>query len=428
MVPWIAAVLVGVSGFAVSWWLAEEAFRLDRSDALTIATVAGPALAAPLVMRAGRRAESVSTSEENASTEPDEIGPDDTGPAQPEVAKARLPSPQPPWDGELRFARAVRGISWAHDSQQLLTICADGRVQTWRPTPDGTQPRMIGRVAPGRLTALAWHDHELLITTTRTAAQAWNPLTAELLRTVPPDGLKLAAWSINGRYVATVNGLSRLQIWEPATNRAPRIPRLSGYGVRLLGWSRDFRQLAIGYDSKVVKIWDCEREESVALLRHKRTLRQFGWSTDGTEFYMWDRKEEHVWDAATFRHQTTRPNWTMPYDMWDVSADRKYVSGLTKNGQILRVWQWSTNEELYRTRIPLWSPWTMAFSPDSRHLAFANKSVLKILDVVTGAIRSYEGHVGGIEFLRWAPDCQHVASVSGATVRVWPVATPHSAG
>ncbi|NJC65458.1 hypothetical protein HC028_13215 [Planosporangium flavigriseum] len=53
---WLATFVIGTACFAVAWWVCEALAGLDRSTAVTIATVAGPWLAAPAGWWATREA------------------------------------------------------------------------------------------------------------------------------------------------------------------------------------------------------------------------------------------------------------------------------------------------------------------------------------------------------------------------------------
>jgi WD40 repeat protein/tRNA A-37 threonylcarbamoyl transferase component Bud32 len=192
----------------------------------------------------------------------------------------------------------VFALAWSPDGTRLATTAGAWKVQVWdtagRQTVTlqtaYTTPPGVARPAPTILGAPV-------------AAYSGSGPVQSLLWS--PSGHKLA---LIGRDVGAV------RVWDTATGKAGHVLRAHEDGIHSAAWSPDGRRLASAGGDGVVKVWDGSTGEAAFILRG---LQKSGPSPDNSYALAWspDGKyltalrndgEIKVWDAATGTEASTR--------------------------------------------------------------------------------------------------------------------------
>jgi outer membrane protein assembly factor BamB len=222
-------------------------------------------------------------------------------------------------------------------------------------------------------------------------------LTADLQATVTvfqPEGIPLlsAAWSPDGRQLATVAGLRdriiHLWNWDPEARTITPAQDLNGgtdqYGV---SWSPDGQRLAsLAADRRsFIQLWDTATWAKGQLfqLPYAAPRRAFDWSPDSTRLY----------DAGEKDGQ-----------MLVFSVD-------VRDGSVTEYPHLPVDERLQ----------ALAVSPDERVIALADDAgQLRLLDLVTAEVRWVLAGPAEIDDLAWSPAGDRLAVLTyHATVQVW---------
>ena len=207
---------------------------------------------------------------------------------------------------------------------------------------------------------------------------------------------------------ARLAGLGR---WQVET-RSPRDAVVS------LSWSPDRRRLACAAGEKVVRIYETDHLELVALLvGHTGPVFSAAWSPDGTRLATGSRDGTvRVWNAEGAPGPVLQGH---SGSIWSVSWNRD-GSRLASAGYDRTVHVWSTDgTPALRLEHPSEAV-AVAWSPDGKQLASASAGRVYLWDAngTPGPVLS--GHTKNIHSVAWSPDGTPLASASDdGTVRLW---------
>jgi serine/threonine protein kinase/WD40 repeat protein len=141
----------------------------------------------------------------------------------------------------------------------------------------------------------------------------WDAATGKHLHDLPLEASSAAAFSPNGRWLATYSGGPGCKLWEAGTWREVR-----SLGGRELAFSPDSRFLAVGDMRGPIRLMDVETGREVARLTAPEPSLYIpvSFSPDGTHLIASDGdfKGLYVWDLRRVREQLTRLDldWEAP--------------------------------------------------------------------------------------------------------------------
>jgi len=238
-----------------------------------------------------------------------------------------------------------------------------------------------------------------------------------------------AAFSPDGRRIASAGRDSRLRVWDARTGREVFAPGEHAAHVETVAFSRDGKWIVSGGDDRVLKVWDA------ATGTEKLTLRGHG---DGIRSAAFDRSGRRIasggldgtvriWDAATGQAQrsmTFPGSGAWVYSVaWSPDGQRVAAGG---SGGLVCVWGQGDKPVCTLRGHSGKTVRAIAFSPDGgRLLSGGNDHTVRIWDAATGAeamtLRGHDGEVHGVAF---SADGGRVASAGAdRTLILWDATT-----
>jgi WD40 repeat protein len=202
--------------------------------------------------------------------------------------------------------------------------------------------------------------------------------------------------------------------------------RLTGHTstVRGAAFSPDGKTLATVGDDGQLRVWDVRTGKSLVSVKRPTGFGSVEYSRDGTQLLTAGTDGVvRLWDAALGLEKRALAGHTGAVYVACFTPDARYIvsSGIET---LTRVWEAGTGK-LVRT-LPSGTCYALAISPDGKQAVTAGaKQELTLWDLATGSrVREMAGHRGVVVWLTFSPDGRTIASASyDHTTRLWETST-----
>ncbi len=248
------------------------------------------------------------------------------------------------------------------------------------------------------------------------------------------DEVMCAAWSADGKLIASGGQDNTIRLWDAATGQELRVFKVTAEVINSIAVSRDGKRLASGNgdsSSGTIKVWDVTSGKGVSTIdAQARGVNTVAFTADGQTVAGLNADGKlRVWDAATGRNLRTLARQT---DMdFRISGDGKFLFGLRpKDAQTtISLLDSTTGQEVRKFQGFTTAALSLACSPDGKILAVGGMKTAKLWDIETGQEQhTLAGHPFSVLALAFSGDGKLLATGSGVyggdgQVRLWDVAS-----
>jgi WD40 repeat protein len=260
----------------------------------------------------------------------------------------------------------------------VATTASDGTVRRWDIRHCRELCELPGQFVNLRHAEFSLDDATLMTAEGHRTVEVWNSETGAPLLTIQASQyLESAAFSSDGKWIATGGRLEELGIWDAETGKEIRRFRektREGYGRNSIRFTVDGKGLFVLTDSGAVYFPSILEDHRVEIVAPGGWAEGFALSPDDATLALWSKDgSTKLWDPASRRVRAVLPAHSVRRNGAAFSPDGSLIAITPNSGQV-RVWSCQNGELAYE--LPLYNtyPDTSVFSPDGEHLVTYNRT------------------------------------------------------
>ena len=337
------------------------------------------------------------------------------------------------------FTLKGRSVSFSPDGRFLATT-SNNKVITWD-VNTGKELRSFEGHHAMVMNAKYSHDGCKIVSASRDSTIIiWDVKSGHEIQSFSHHApFYYVAFSPDGQHIVSASNDKTLRIWDVGTTRSHQFLGKKAF-YSYATFTPDSKSVVIDASGDSLEIVNIETGQKKYEIRKQTATRQDVLPIDSSEIgtqYM------HVFsnDGKFFAHFNTNSSWG-DIDLWYKKSKIRSIPVKTKEGYVfsmtfspdnqfilaspddetIRIWHVKTGEEVNHFDLPE-SAFNLTYSPDGRMLAFTVEKTLRIWDSETfRELFVFEEEDDGIYSIAFSPDSKHIVSVSSSgSVCVWPI-------
>ncbi len=261
------------------------------------------------------------------------------------------------------------------------------------------------------------------------AAPAWAAPKPELMiQTGHSSSLRAAAFSHDGKYLATAGNDRTAVLWDAATGTELRVFKGHGEYLSSIAFSPDGKTLATGAGDATARLWDLATGRELFVLKgHDAYVSAVAFSPDGKLLATAGMDHDaRLWDARTGEQLLLLKGHTDHLSDLAFSPNGKLLATASTDGTA-RLWNTRSGEELRVFKHEKYVL-SVSFSPDGKRLATTNDKIVHLWDPATGKeTRLADAQGGAANHVAFSPDGKTLAVIGRKghldALRLWDAAT-----
>lgn len=316
--------------------------------------------------------------------------------------------------------------AWSPDGR-LASGTGEGGIIIWDLSTG--RPAQTLKEDKGMITSLAWSHDGRLASAGGSSAIIWDLSTGQPARTFDAketlatngmDFVDCIAWSVDGKYLASVFTNGSITIWDSVTGQAVQTIKTKFYPTSI-AWSVDGR-LASGTTDGTVIVWDLSTGQSAqTLYGHTDFVSNIVWSPDGHRLasasndntvIVWDLKMEAPAQVFTYTDTITSEAW---------SADGRLASG-SSDGTIIVSDRSGLSRQVLKGHKD--GVTGVTWSSDGRLASGSYDGMVIVWNVSTGRpVQTLKSDGDEITCVVWSEDGHLASGSKNGTVIIWDLDT-----
>jgi WD40 repeat protein len=265
----------------------------------------------------------------------------------------------------------------------------------------------------------------------------------EVAHMVHDHGVTSAAFSPDGKYVASGGQDGKIKVWYAKDGQdIAQMSHDSEYEINFVAFSPDGKYVVSSGNTHTMRVWEAATGKEIASMPPGAAVNSIAFSPDGKYVVSGGCDEEdisgtciqgtaRVWEAATGNEVTKISYGAAVYSAM-FSPDGKYVASggcdeedtaRTCIQGTARVWEATTGKEVARISYGA-AVDSVAFSPDGKYvLSRSNDNTAQIWEVATSKEIARITQDNNVSSLAFSPDGKYIVSGSEHTAHLWETTT-----